>query len=53
MSGLRRSDGAEAEKMCAPIVSCGATGETDREGFLVVITPESVAAYDAWEKEQE
>ncbi len=44
---------AEAEQRCKPIVSCLATGETDAEGFLVVITPESVAAYAAWEAEQQ
>jgi hypothetical protein len=45
--------GAEAKRMCDPIVHCPSTGETDKDGFLVAVTPESIAACAAWEKEQD
>lgn len=42
--------GAEAETKCAPKLHCPASGITDRGGYLIQCTDESLKACEAWER---
>lgn len=40
----------EAERLCSPPIHCPASGITDKNGFLIQVTDESLKACELWEK---
>lgn len=43
--------GEQAEKMCAPKIHCPASAITDKDGYLIEVTEESLKAAEEWEKQ--